>query len=209
MKSIFSDGLSWSQNLVPKEGNVQLLQNFFSQAEAESYFGSITEKSPWRQDPIKIFGKLILQPRLTAWVGDEGARYRYSGLNLQPAPWSAELGSIKVRLESGTGFKFNSALLNLYRDGRDSMGWHRDNEPELGPNPVIASVSLGATRLFKLRHYQDKALKLDIPLENGSVLIMQGSTQHFWEHSIPKTSRPVGPRLNITFRLVDISLSDV
>jgi alkylated DNA repair dioxygenase AlkB len=89
------------------------------------------------------------------------------------------------------------------------MGWHRDNEPELGPNPVIASVSLGATRIFKLRHHQDKALKLDVPLDNGSVLIMQGSTQHFWEHSIPKTARPVGPRINITFRLVDISLSDV
>ena len=198
-----------SQNIVPKEGNVQLLQNFFSQTEAESYFGSLTEKTPWRQDPIWIFGKLILQPRLTAWMGDEGARYRYSGLNLQPAPWSTELQEIKSRVESSTGFKFNSALLNLYRDGRDSMGWHRDNEPELGPNPVIASVSLGATRIFKLRHYQDKSLKLDVPLENGSVLIMQGSTQHFWEHSIPKTARPVGPRINITFRLVDISLSEV
>lgn len=198
-----------SQNIVPKEGNVQLLQSFFSQTEAESYFGSLTEKTPWRQDPIKIFGKLILQPRLTAWMGDEGARYRYSGLNLQPTPWSAELQEIKSRVESSTGFKFNSALLNMYRDGRDSMGWHRDNEPELGPDPVIASVSLGATRIFKLRHYQDKALKLDVPLENGSVLIMQGPTQHFWEHSIPKTARPVGPRINITFRLVDISLSDV
>jgi alkylated DNA repair dioxygenase AlkB len=146
-----------------------------------------------------------MQPRLTAWMGDSGASYRYSGLMMVPEPWSAPVLKIKLAIEKAVGFKFNSALLNYYRTGLDSMGWHRDNEPELGKEPTIASVSFGDLRVFKMRHYFNKSLSVDIELDHGDLLVMAGVMQSYWEHSLPKTRRPKGPRINITFRSVDIS----
>lgn len=195
-------------NLVPKDGDVFYIPNFFSGAEADGCFSSLQDDVQWRQTPIKMFGKDILQPRLTSWIGDDGAAYRYSGVTLRPEPWPMILKDIKQRVESVVGVVFNSALLNLYRNGQDSMGWHRDNEKELGACPVISSVSFGAERLFRLRHYFEKKLETEILLAHGSLLIMCGQTQHFWEHSIPKTSKSAwestNPRINVTFRLVHI-----
>lgn len=143
-----------------------------------------------------------MQPRLTAWYGDAGKDYSYSGITMQPLAWTDTLMAIKQSADKVAGVSFNSALLNLYRDGKDSMGWHRDNEKELGTNPVIASVSFGAPRRFLLRHYTDKKLVREIVLTHGSLLLMRGETQHYWEHSIPKTAKPAGSRINITFRIV-------
>jgi len=143
-----------------------------------------------------------MQPRLTAWYGDPGKAYSYSGITMQPHNWTKALLEIKQRIEAVAGASFNSALLNLYRDGKDSMGWHRDNEKELGINPVIGSVSFGAARTFVLRHYTDKKLKQSIELTHGSFLLMRGRTQHCWEHSLPKRITSTGERINITFRRI-------
>ena len=163
----------------------------------------LTETVAWRQEPIRLFGRDVMQPRLTAWYGGAGAAYRYSGLHLEPLPWLPELQELRQRLEVAVGAPFNSVLLNLYRTGQDSMGWHADDEPELGPEPVIASVTLGATRTFRLRPRRAQQLEhlpLSLPLTSGSLLVMRGPTQRHWLHALPKTARPVGPRLNLTFR---------
>ena len=143
-----------------------------------------------------------MQPRLTAWYGDAGIAYRYSGITMQPEPWTRMLNEIKTRLEKFSGFTFNSVLLNLYRDGQDSMGWHRDDEKELGKNPAIGSVSFGDCRKFMIRHVQDRSLKNAINITNGSLLLMAGEMQHYWQHSIPKTAKPAGVRINLTFRKI-------
>jgi alkylated DNA repair dioxygenase AlkB len=189
-------------NLLPSQGEILYFPGFFSQRESDEFFRSLLQNIPWRQMPIKIFGKTVQQPRLTAWYADEGVEYKYSGLRLQAQPWIEPLSSVRLKIEKETGHLFNSALLNLYRDGNDSMGWHRDNEKALGPNPVIASLSLGAPRVFKLRKYSDKSLPFSLELQHGSLLLMHGESQHHWEHSIPKTKAALGQRINITFRKV-------
>jgi len=162
----------------------------------------LVAETPWRAESITLWGKQCLQPRLTAWHGE--AAYRYSGLDLTPLPWSPLLLTIKHAVELATGHRFNSVLLNYYRNERDSMGMHSDDEPELGPEPAIASLSLGASRRFVLRHKHTKqTLKLD--LTSGSVLLMRGKTQHFWLHGINKSTRPIGPRLNLTFRNIALT----
>lgn len=178
---------------------------FLSLAEAQALLTELTDTIPWKHEAIKLFGKEVLQPRLTAWHGDPGATYRYSGLQLTPQPWTPVLQQLRQRVEAATGAQFNSVLLNLYRTGQDSMGWHADNEPELGPRPVIASLSLGATRNFRLKPRDPlltphKPISLELP--SGSLLLMSGPTQQHWLHALPKTSRPLAPRLNLTFRLV-------
>jgi alkylated DNA repair dioxygenase AlkB len=156
-------------------------------------------ETDWRAESITLWGKRFLQPRLTAWHGD--ARYTYSGLTLEPLPWTPLLAHIKAAVETASGRRFNSVLLNYYRDGRDSMGMHSDDEPELGPEPAIASVSFGETRTFILRHKRSKrTVKLD--LTSGSMLLMAGATQSNWVHGIDKVSRPLGPRVNLTFRFI-------
>jgi alkylated DNA repair dioxygenase AlkB len=192
------------QNLLSMDGRAYHVKKFLNSVEADSYLSAIVGSSPWRQDHIKIFGRSVLQPRLTAWMGDRGASYRYSGLLMTPEPWSEAVLQIKSAIEKALGLKFNSALLNYYRTGFDSMGWHRDNEPELGKDPTIASVSLGDLRIFKMRHYFNKSLGVDIELGHGDLLVMAGVMQSNWEHCLPKTRRPKGPRVNITFRSVDI-----
>jgi alkylated DNA repair dioxygenase AlkB len=155
----------------------------------------------WRHQAIFIYGQYRYQPRYTAWHGEAGAEYGYSGIRLQPRPWNDCLDSIRDRLQTVSGTRFNAVLLNWYRDGQDAMGWHADNEPELGPRPTIASVSFGAERDFHLRS-NDKHWKLSIPLAHGSVLLMQGELQQYWQHALPKRLRIRDLRLNLTFRTV-------
>lgn len=158
------------------------------------------EKIPWQQDSIKIFGKVHPQPRLTALFADNSKPYSYSNITMYPHPFTEELEELKNRIEETTGEEFTTCLANLYRTGKDSMGWHADDEKELGPNPAIASLSLGAERIFHLRHRKDTNQRYKVRLPAGSLLLMAGPTQHFWLHQVPKTSRPVEPRINLTFR---------
>jgi alkylated DNA repair dioxygenase AlkB len=184
------------------DAEVNLWSQAFAPDEADEQFSALRSRSNWRQEEILIFGERRRVPRLVAWHGDPGATYTYSGTAHEPLPWTVELLAIRARVEAFSGYHYNSVLLNLYRDGRDGMGWHADDEPELGRDPVIASVSLGATRRFCLRHRRHKDLKLDLLLPHGSLLCMSGATQHHWVHALPKTRRPVGERINLTFRLL-------
>lgn len=189
--------------LLPTDGEAWLDPCFFSANEADRYYRELLAHIAWRQERIRMFGKWVDQPRRIAWHGDPGKRYTYSGLQLEPAPWTPLLAEIRDQLTSFSGATFNSVLLNLYHDGRDSMGWHSDDEPELGEYPVIASLSLGATRRFRFRHRSDKTLSpVGIDLTHGSLLLMQGATQHHWQHCLPKTARQVSPRINLTFRVI-------
>ncbi|MCC3154091.1 alpha-ketoglutarate-dependent dioxygenase AlkB [Hymenobacter sp. BT770] len=177
---------------------------FLPTAEADTLLTQLTAEVTWEQRAIRLFGQEVPQPRLTAWYGDPAARYTYSGLSWEPRPWTPVLLCLRQRIEAATSSTFNSVLLNYYRDGRDSMGWHADDEPELGPAPVIASLSLGATRRFRLRPRAGLAhAPLGLDLHSGSLLLMRGATQRHWQHALPKTARPLGPRLNLTFRWVE------
>jgi alkylated DNA repair dioxygenase AlkB len=177
--------------------------NFFNKKEADTIFAKLTNDIPWQQDEIRVFGKNHLQPRLTALFGNEGKSYSYSNIKMQPHPWNPLLQKIKSAVERVYDTNFTSVLLNLYRDGKDSNGWHADNEKELGINPIIASVSFGTERIFQLKHNTISNLKQNIVLEHGSLLLMKGTTQHFWKHQIPKTSKPIGSRINLTFRVIE------
>lgn len=158
---------------------------------------------PWRCEEVVMWGRRMPQPRLTAWYGDPGASYAYSGIELHPSPWTPLLFDIKTRIETAVGAAFNSVLLNHYRDHQDSIGFHSDNEPELGEQPVIASLSLGAERTFILKHKTLKRLDpVRLRLASGSLLLMRGDTQRSWRHGVPKESRPCGPRINLTFRTI-------
>jgi alkylated DNA repair dioxygenase AlkB len=190
------------QNLIPFDGEVYMWPGFFAPDESDRLLEAIIRNTLWKQEPINMFGRKVMQPRLTAWQSDPGISYTYSGTTMHPTPWAEELSIIKQKIEKVTANTFNSALLNYYRDGRDSMGWHRDNEKSLGTNPIIASVSFGAPRNFHLRHYTNKTLKIQVPLTHGSLLLMKGSVQHNWMHAILKEPKSSGPRINLTFRTV-------
>ncbi len=187
---------------MPYDGDVFYYPNFLSSQDAQFYFTIFKEKVQWEQPTIKLFGKAFLSPRLTAWYGDNQAIYHYSGIKNIPKSWFLELLQLKSLIEKFSYEEFNSVLINWYRNHHDSMGWHADDEKELGINPVIASVSLGETRKFVMRHKYHKKLKVIIPLENGSLLIMKGCTQHHWEHSVPKQSKLCFDRINLTFRKI-------
>lgn len=175
---------------------------FFDKKEADAIYNELMNTIPWQQDEITVFGKKHLQPRLTALFGNEGKPYSYSNIKMQPHPWNLLLQKLKTKIENVSDANFTSVLLNYYRDGKDSNGWHADNEKELGTNPVIASLSFGAERTFQLKHNSDKDQKKSIILEHGSLLLMKGTTQHYWKHQIPKTAKPIGPRINGTFRVI-------
>lgn len=177
--------------------------HFFDKKEADAIFAELKNETPWRQDDIRVFGKTHPQPRLTALFGNDGKPYSYSNIKMQPHPWTLLLQKIKSYIESVSDTNFTTVLLNYYRDGKDSNGWHADNEKELGRNPIIASVSFGAERFFQLKHNSISNLKQNILLEHGSLLIMKGTTQHSWKHQIPKTSKPIGSRINLTFRVIE------
>ena len=190
------------QNLLPKDGEVYFYPDSFTKEERVSLFEELKTTVRWKQEPIKIFGREVMQPRLTAWYGDGDKPYSYSGITMQPEAWTPALELIKNRIEELSGTRYTSALLNYYRNQQDSMGWHCDNEKELGPNPVIGSVSFGEAREFQFRHYFEKTLKKSILLTDGSFLLMKGSTQHYWEHALPKRRRVLGGRINLTFRKI-------
>ena len=175
---------------------------FFSRENSDHYFQRLREETPWKQETIKLYGKKVDIPRLTAWFGDPGTTYRYSGITVRPLPWTKSLLQIKREIESVSGAMFNSALLNLYRDGRDGVSWHSDDEPELGQDPVIGSVSFGETRKFQLCRKRKPEIKNELFLSHGSYLIMKGPTQHNWQHQVPKQTLLKKPRINLTFRLV-------
>jgi alkylated DNA repair dioxygenase AlkB len=163
----------------------------------------LIDEVPWRAESIVVWGRTYAQPRLIAWYGDAGMIYTYSGIQLTPLPWTPALLDVKSRVEAVTGTDFNSVLLNYYRDHRDSMGLHSDDEPELGERPILASLSLGEERTFILKHKRDKALKpVRLRLASGSLLLMKGDTQRYWKHGIDKEKHPCGPRVNLTFRRI-------
>ena len=182
--------------------DIEYYPNFFESNRANELLEKLKNEIPWQQDDITVFGKTYSQPRLTALFGNEGKPYAYSNIVMQPHPWKPLLQLIKDEIEEVSKANFTTVLLNLYRDGKDSNGWHADNEKELGQNPVIGSLSLGAERSFHLRHNTIKEQKIKINLEHGSLLLMKGETQHFWKHQIPKTAKIIGPRINLTFRII-------
>jgi alkylated DNA repair dioxygenase AlkB len=176
--------------------------NFFDTQKSNELFSKLKSEIPWQLDHITVFGKSHPQPRLTALYGNEGKPYGYSNIVMKPHPWSPLIMFIKNQIEEICQETFTTVLLNKYRNGKDSNGWHADNEKELGKNPIIASVSFGAERIFQLKHNSIENLKQNILLEHGSLLIMKGTTQHFWKHQIPKTAKPIDERINLTFRII-------
>ncbi|HXV79955.1 MAG TPA: alpha-ketoglutarate-dependent dioxygenase AlkB [Candidatus Binatia bacterium] len=163
----------------------------------------LIDEVPWRAENIVVWGRTYPQPRLIAWYGDTGMVYTYSGIQLAPLSWTPVLLDLKSRVEAVAGTNFNSVLLNYYRDHRDSMGLHSDDEPELGERPILASLSLGEERTFILKHKRNKSLKpVRLKLVSGSLLLMKGDTQRYWKHGINKETRPCGSRVNLTFRRI-------
>jgi alkylated DNA repair dioxygenase AlkB len=202
MEDLFSNTSSEVIHFKLPDADILYVSRFFSEMEADNLFQKLLHETPWQQDRIKVYGKEFAQPRLTCLYGNEGKCYQYSNIKMQPHPWNATLLYLKEKVEMFSKHEFTTVLMNLYRDGKDSNGWHADNEKELGKNPVIASLSLGAKRDFHLKHDELKNEKIKITLEHGSLLVMQGTTQHFWKHQIPKTLKPISPRINLTFRTI-------
>jgi alkylated DNA repair dioxygenase AlkB len=181
-----------------------LIREFYSQTESDQLLTALLTGLHWQEEDIFIFGKWAKVPRLMCWYGEPDAYYQYSGVIHQPKPWTPELFKIRKKVEQQCQCPFNSVLANLYRDGRDSMGCHADNEKELGINPVIASLSLGEERVFKMRH-KKRRHTLNINLQHGDLLIMGGTCQQHWVHSVPKTKISKAPRINLTFRKILIA----
>lgn len=196
-----SDSSSPNRNLLDKDGRVHYYPAAFNTADCQAIFTALIGSVDWQVDQLMMFGKLITTKRKVAWVGDEGCSYTYSGVKKEPQPWTRELLRIKNTVEEISQWKFNSCLLNLYHDGSEGMGWHSDDEPELDQNAPIASLSLGGERKFSFKHKTEKT-NASLLLENGSVLLMHAPTQEFWNHSLAKTTRPTGPRINLTFRAI-------
>lgn len=189
-------------NLLPADGTMELYEAAVESSEATRMFETLMDEIVWRSETIMMFGKPVMQPRRTALYGDEGLTYRYSGRTMHPMPWTPALLTLKAIAEAYAQTTFSTVLLNLYRNGSDSMGWHRDNERELGPEPTIASISLGTTRLFQCKRRTDPSLRVSLPLTNGSLLVMKGAMQEHWYHQVPKERRVTEPRINLTFRAI-------
>lgn len=184
------------------DAKLRFASQYLCEKEATNLFQTIMQETQWKQEHIFIAGKSRLQPRLTAWYGDENASYTYSGLQLHPLQWTNTLLQIKQKIEVTCQTNFNSVLINLYRNEQDSMGWHADNESSLGYQPCIASLSLGDTRQFKMKHHTINNQRYKLPLINGSLLIMEGTTQEYWTHCIDKEKHSCAPRINLTFRRI-------
>jgi alkylated DNA repair dioxygenase AlkB len=183
-----------------KDGWIMYDPCFLEPANCDQYLAYLTHVVPWEQQKVQMFGKWVDQPRLTAFYGDPGVSYTYSGLTWQVQAWPPPLAELRKVIEERCSKQFNSVLLNYYRDGQDSMGWHSDDEPSLGRNPLIASVSFGAERKFMLRHRQKKSSRQEIVLRHGSLLVMGGALQHHWQHQLPKSKKVREARINLTFR---------
>lgn len=179
------------------------IPSFLNQKEANTYFKHLKNNVNWQQDDITIFGKTYKQPRLTALYAENEASYSYSNITMFPTPFSSKLKELKNAIELETQHKFTTTLINLYRNGNDSNGWHADNEKELGKHPVIASLSLGASRPFHFKHRHIKEERYKLVLEHGSLLIMKGEMQEYWLQQIAKTKKAIGERINLTFRRIE------
>ena len=186
------------------DADVAYYEGFFPVENSDRLLDSLINKIQWKQNTIRFYGKESPVPRLEAWYGDPGMSYSYSGIRMDPLPWTEDLLEIKKIIEPVSMTTFNSVLINFYRDGKDRVAWHSDDEKELGKKPIIGSVSFGAERKFKLRHkkYRENGLRSEIMLKHGSFLLMSGSTQNHWAHEIPKTAKPLGPRVNLTYRKI-------
>jgi alkylated DNA repair dioxygenase AlkB len=182
------------------DADVEYLAGFLDATTAAAAFASVRDEVAWERHHVRLFGRDVPAPRLSCWIGDSGTAYTYSRVRFEPRPWPRSVAALRDAIRAGTGFVANSVLANLYRDGRDAMGWHADAEPELGPEPVIASLSLGAPRRFVLRH-RARGLRHELVLEPGSLLVMSGPTQAHWQHALPRT-KASGPRINLTFRRI-------
>lgn len=192
-----------SQTFKIPDGNLIFYRSAFTTEEADRFLEILEKETLWQQDNIKIYGKEVSLPRLTAWYGDRGCSYTYSGIAMNPHPWNSALLEIKQRVEQIAMVCFNSVLLNLYRTGSDGVSWHSDDEPELALQQTIASVSFGGTRRFEMKHKTKADVpKFELILTHGSVLLMQGETQQYWLHQIPKTKKKVDLRINLTFRVI-------
>ena len=188
------------------DAELRLLPQWLAADEADALFEELQRSIPWEVHRIRIFGREVDSPRLSCWIGDADATYVYSRTRFEPQPWTQALSSLRWRVQQACGARFNSVLANLYRDGRDAMGWHSDDEPELGPRPVIASVSLGAQRRFCLRRREQGVARREVrglELPHGSLLCMAGETQRHYQHALPRKSAATGPRINLTFRWID------
>lgn len=188
------------------DAELDFLPGWVDAALAEGWLQALVEQTPWQQPELFIHGRYHPTPRLTAWYGDPEARYRYSGKVHEPLPWTLLLDEIRQRVAKEVGQPLNAVLLNYYRDGQDSMGWHSDAEPELGRNPLIASLNLGGSRRFDLRRVGTTRIEHSLTLDHASLLVMRGPTQHHWQHQVAKTRRACAPRLNLTFRLIRFPL---
>lgn len=178
------------------------LRHWLAQPVADALMQALQTQVPWDAHRIRMFGRWLDSPRLSCWMGDADAHYRYSGADFLPHPWTPAVLAVREQLQQAVDGRFNSVLLNRYRDGRDSMGWHSDDEPELGPMPLIASLSLGASRRFLLRRRDDPAQKLEYLLGHGDLLLMRGQCQRDYQHALPKTARVCDERINLTFRQI-------
>jgi len=197
----FADEPSSPQKITMPDADVVFFEDFFSLSEANFLLEELKQEVTWQQEKISLYGREHDIPRLTAWYGNSEKTYTYSGITVTSLAWIDRLLEIKRRIEGVSSFSFNSVLLNRYRTGSDSVSWHADDEPELGQNPVIGSVSFGEARNFQMKHrLLDE--RRNIKLENGSYLLMKGRTQHHWLHQIPKSKRILGERINLTFRYI-------
>ena len=185
---------------------IAVYRNHIPDTVVDTYFHELLAAVPWRHDDIVMYGRKVHVPRLEAWFGDHDSNYSYSGIAMHTQPWTPLLAAIRDDMQQLAaplgGPTFNSVLVNMYRDGNDGVAWHADDEPELGVEPVIASVSLGASRRFQLRRRDDAAERREVDLHHGDVVLMYGLTQALWLHQVPKTARTVGPRINLTFRTI-------
>jgi len=197
---MFSTSLADSLSQL-SDAKLTYLPDFLSQEKASFYFDALRDSLPWRQETIKIYGKDMKSPRLQSWHGDDDATYQYSNVRMAPQPWTTELLMLKTACEKASYANYNSVLVNYYRDGDDAMGWHADDEAELGINPTIASLSLGCERTFSLKHKTTKQ-KVDLLLGHGSLFIMAGQTQQYWQHAVPRRKRADVGRINLTFRYI-------
>ena len=192
------------------DADVRFAPAWLPAGEADALFAALREQVRWEVHRIRMYGREIDSPRLSSWIGDPGTGYVYSRVRFEPNPWPSALAALRARIDAAAGEAMNSVLANLYRDGNDAMGWHADDERELGARPVIASLSLGATRRFVFRRRPPRGTRPaaglerhELALPHGSLLLMAGDTQSHWHHALPRTAKPVGPRINLTFRRID------
>lgn len=205
MNDLFAHTEELPFELISSEGKSLYYGQVFSEASANTYFQKLASTINWKNDEVVVYGKRYITSRKTAWYGDMDTYYTYAGTKHKPLTWTNELHEIKTHVEKITGAQYNSCLLNLYHNGNEGMSWHRDNEKEIKPNSTIASLSLGAERVFRFKNITSKQV-IEIKLQHGSLLTMEGTIQHHWMHCLPKTKKVNMPRINLTFRLITPSL---